>query len=54
MDFLKEQLIFYYPNSENLEGMYAYAFNNYKSGKIKDALNLITKCIKLCQKILFS
>ena len=49
--FLKEeQLSFYYPNSENLEGMYAYAFNNYKSGKIKDALNLITKCIKLFPK----
>ena len=30
--------------------MYAYAFNNYKSGKIKDALNLITKCIKLYPK----
>jgi len=46
----KEQLEFYYPNPEKIESIYANALNNYRLGKFKSALILITKCINFYPK----
>ncbi len=46
--FLKnDQLEIIYPNKDSLESMYAYALNNYRVGKIQNAMILINKCIEL-------
>ena len=46
--FLKEeQLQTIYPSKSNLESKYAYALNNYRVGKLKNAMTLINQCIKI-------
>lgn len=46
----KEQLKFYYPNPEKIESIYANALNDYRLGKFKSALILITRCINFYPK----
>ncbi|MAI76245.1 MAG: hypothetical protein CBC25_03520, partial [Pelagibacteraceae bacterium TMED65] len=40
----------YYPNPEKIESIYANALNDYRLGKFKSALILITRCINFYPK----
>ncbi len=45
-----EQIAIIYPQKKGIESLYAYALNNYKIGKINDAISLINQCIQLDSK----
>ena len=45
-----EQINLIYPNKNGIESLYASALNNYRIGKINDAILLIDRCIKIDSK----